>query len=173
MTKHTIDLDGAFVIAKGPRAVDGVKPWEAKVTVDLAAIPASIVMDLALHGLKQKVADAASGAKTQAEAEGPMQKAVDAILAGEWSSRVTGTDGTRTLAVVRLYRAAMDKATLKRFNALAAEKQADLAAANVTDEASITSEVAKIEAEREQRRADAEARKAQVAELAKGMKFDF
>jgi hypothetical protein len=169
MTKHTIELTGDFAITKGPRD----KAWLAEVSVDLAKVPESIVLDLALHGLKQKVADAASGAKTKDEAIGPMQKALDAILAGEWSSRGQGGDGTRGLAVVRLYRAAMDKATLKRFNALAAEDQLAKATANVTDESAIAAEVAKIEAEREQRRVDAEARKAQVAELAKGMKFDF
>lgn len=86
MTEHTITLDGEFVIAKGPRGGD----WRAETTVDLAAVPASIIKDLTLHGLKQKVADAASGAKTEAEAQGAMDKALAAILAGEWSSRVAG-----------------------------------------------------------------------------------
>lgn len=169
MTKHTIELDGAFVVTKGPRD----KSWLAEQAIDLSAIPASIVLDLALHGLKQKVADAASGATTKDEADAAMLKAMDAILAGEWSSRGSGTDGTRTLALVRLFKAAMPKDRLKAYNALSADDQVKHAEANVTDEAAIAKEVAAIEAEREQRRKDADARKAQVAELAKGMKFDF
>ena len=86
MTKHTIELDGAFVVSKGPRNGD----WRAEASIDLAAIPAGLVRELLLHGLKQKVADAASGATTEAEALGAMGKAIDAILAGEWSSRATG-----------------------------------------------------------------------------------
>ena len=86
MTKHTIELDGAFVVTKGPRNGD----WRAEASIDLAAIPAGLVRELLLHGLKQKVADAASGAATEAEALGAMGKAIDAVLAGEWSSRATG-----------------------------------------------------------------------------------
>ena len=86
MTKHTIELAGNFIVTKGPRGGD----WRAEAVIDLAAIPANLVLDLALHGLKQKVADAASGAQTEAEALAAMQKAADAILAGEWSARGAG-----------------------------------------------------------------------------------
>lgn len=86
MTKHTITLEGPFVVSKGPKG----GAWKANATIDLGAIPASIVLDLALHGLKQKVADAASGATNVDEALGAMNKAIDAVLAGEWSSRGTG-----------------------------------------------------------------------------------
>lgn len=170
MTKHTFDLDGTFTVSKGPRNGE----WRAEQAIDLSAIPASIVLDLALHGLKQKVADAASGATTEQEALGAMGKAVDAILAGEWSSRGAASgDGTRTLALVRLFKAAMPKDKLKAYNALSVDDQVKHATANVTDETAIAAEVAKIEAERDARRKNAEARKAQVAELAKGMSFDF
>ncbi len=170
MTKHTFDLDGNFTVSKGPRNGE----WRAEQAIDLAAIPASIVLDLALHGLKQKVADAASGATTEQEALGAMGKAVDAILAGEWSSRGTGTgDGTRTLALVRLFKAAMPKDKLKAYNALSADDQVKHATANVTDEVAIAAEVAKIEAERAERaKANAE-RKSLVEDLRKGMSFDF
>ena len=86
MTKHTIELEGAFTVSKGPRNGD----WRAEASIDLAAIPAGLVRELLLHGLKQKVADAASGATTEAEALGAMGKAIDAILAGDWSSRAVG-----------------------------------------------------------------------------------
>ena len=96
MTKYTIELTGAFAIAKGSRE----KTWQSVVTCDLAALPESIILDLIRHGLKQKVADAASGAKTEAEATGPMQKALDAILKGEWSSRGEGSDGASMETIV-------------------------------------------------------------------------
>lgn len=83
MTKHTIELDGAFAVTKGPRGGD----WRAVEVVDLAALPTAIVRELALHGLKQKVADAASGAQNEVEASAAMAKAATALLAGEWSSR--------------------------------------------------------------------------------------
>lgn len=89
MTKHTIELAGDFTVTKGPRD----KAWLAECKVALADVPASIVHDLLLHGLKQKIADAASGAQTEAEASAAMAKAVDAIMAGEWSARGTGGAG--------------------------------------------------------------------------------
>ena len=170
MTKHTFELDGNFVVSKGPRD----RTWLAEVSRDLTTFPTELVLDVFLHGLKQLGADSAAGAKTKDEAEGLIGKKLDALWNGEWTSRTAGTgDGTLALALLRLYRAAMTKDTLKRFNALEAEKQLELATANVTDESAIAAEVAKIEAERDARRKDAEARKAQVAELAKGMSFDF
>lgn len=86
MTKHAITLDGIHTVTKGPR--DGA--WKVERTIDLSALSTDIVAKLAVHGLQQKVADAAAGAKTQAEAEAAMDKAIKAILAGEWSSRVAG-----------------------------------------------------------------------------------
>lgn len=83
MTKHTIGLSGSHTVGKGPRD----KSWTASVTVDLAKLTTEIVERLALHGLTQKIADAASGATSADEANGAMQKAADAILAGDWSSR--------------------------------------------------------------------------------------
>lgn len=95
------------------------------VAVDVAKIPHDVLRQVLWHGIKQKVADAASGAtgmlwvevkgkdapkpsrdqlKDFAEAhEKPiadqtlalMQKAVDALLAGQWQVRVAG-DGTST-----------------------------------------------------------------------------
>lgn len=98
MTKHTIELQGTFNVTKGPRD----KAWQAVESVDLAAIPASIVMDLALHGLKQKIADAASGATTEVEASAAMAKAAKAILAGEWSSRGEGSGVDERTRVQRM-----------------------------------------------------------------------
>ncbi len=98
MTKHTITLEGADTITKGPRD----KSWLASVAVPLGDLSSDIVERLAMHGLRQKVADAASGATTLDEANASMQKAVDAILAGEWSSRVAGGGVDEETAVGRM-----------------------------------------------------------------------
>lgn len=87
MTKYSIELVGEHTVTKGPRD----KSWSASASVDLAALSPDIVRALALHGLQQKIADAASGAQTADEAGAAMSKAVNAILAGEWSSRVAGS----------------------------------------------------------------------------------
>lgn len=83
MTKVSIELAGDFAVSKGSRA-DG---WNVTAKLDLAKLPTELALPLLLHGLKQKIADAASGAKTEAEAQASMDKAITALLAGEWSSR--------------------------------------------------------------------------------------
>lgn len=71
----------------------------AQVTVDLAALSDEILAQLVLHGLKQKIADAAAGAKGFAEehemtvaeaAENLMQKVVDNLAAGNWGAQRGG-----------------------------------------------------------------------------------
>lgn len=96
-----------------------------QVEVDVAAIPHDVLRQVLWHGIKQKVSDAASGAtgliwqevkgkdaarpsrdqlkdfaETHSKAIGEqtialMQKAVDALLAGQWQVRTAG-DGTST-----------------------------------------------------------------------------
>lgn len=95
------------------------------VSLDLGAIPHDVLRQVIVHGIKQKVADAASGATSAIwlEVKGKdapkpsrdqladfveahdkaikdqtlalMQKAADALLAGQWQVRVAG-DGTST-----------------------------------------------------------------------------
>lgn len=102
-----------------------VSSRDVEVEVDVAKIPHAVLRQVLWHGIKQKVADAASGAtgmiwqeakgkdapkpsrdqlKDFAEANKKaiadqtlalMQKAVDALLAGQWQVRVAG-DGTST-----------------------------------------------------------------------------
>ena len=96
MTTFTIELTGGYTIGKGPRD----KSWSSEVTVDLDKLGEDMVRNLALHGLKQKIADAASGATTEAEATGAMSKAMDAIMAGEWSSRGSGGEGVDEFTAV-------------------------------------------------------------------------
>lgn len=76
----TINLPAAFAVSKGPRNGD----WSAVCDIDPAKVPEALWTELALHGLKQKIADAASSAKTEAEASAAMDKARDALYAGEW-----------------------------------------------------------------------------------------
>ena len=99
-----IELPATHTVTKGPRD----KAWLAEVTVDVAALSPDIVARLAVHGLHQKIADAASAAQTRDEALASMQKAADAILAGDWTQR-TGGGGVdeRTLVMRQIVKAAM------------------------------------------------------------------
>ena len=89
MTKFSIELTGGFTVTKGPRG----GAWKAEATCDLDTLTPDMVRNLALHGLKQKIADAASGAEDEVTATAAMNKAIDAIQAGEWSSRGSGGEG--------------------------------------------------------------------------------
>lgn len=91
-----IELPESHTVTKGPRD----KSWVAGVTVTLGDLSPEIVARLAVHGLHQKIADAASGAETEAEALASMQKAVDGLLAGEWTQR-TGGGGVDEVTTVR------------------------------------------------------------------------
>lgn len=75
-------------VTKGPRD----KSWTASVTVDETKLSADIMTKLALHGLHQKIADSAAGAKTEAEAIAAMNKTVDSLMKGEWATR-TASEG--------------------------------------------------------------------------------
>lgn len=106
-----------------PAVSVAIESREVQVMLDLAAIPHDVLRQVLVHGIKQKVADAASGATglIWAEVKGKdapkpsrdqlvdfaqtnakaikeqtlalMQKAADALLAGQWQVRVAG-DGT-------------------------------------------------------------------------------
>ena len=119
--EHNVTMSGLFNVTKGPRSGD----WKASVSVDWDKVPVALWADLLAHGLKQKVADAASGAKDKTEAEAAMFKALDAIYTGEWTSRGSGEglNDIKSVATLRLFKAAMDKDTVKRFNKLSASDQ--------------------------------------------------
>jgi hypothetical protein len=85
----TINLPASQTVYKGPRD----KSWAASVTIDVTKLSADIVAHLAMHGLKQKLADAASQYKTLDEAQAAMDKAADALLAGQWTHRTSGGAG--------------------------------------------------------------------------------
>ena len=64
-----------------------------KVQAKMADFPASIISELAWHGLSQKVGDAAAGfskAGDYSGAFGAMQQVVDNLVAGQWSTRGQG-----------------------------------------------------------------------------------
>lgn len=90
-------LNGTHTVTKGPRN----KTWLASCTVDLAGLSPDMIERLALHGLHQKVADAASGALTLNEANAAMAKVADAILRGDWTSRVAGEGVDEETTVAR------------------------------------------------------------------------
>lgn len=81
------------------------------VTVDVTKLSPAILAELALHGLTQKVADAASQAKSVAEETGAtveavtlssMQKAVDSLIAGDWTRRTSGGGVDEETRIARL-----------------------------------------------------------------------
>lgn len=91
MSKFNITLPETFDVASRGKSV----------TVELAKLSPEIVANLALHGLRQKVADAAASAAKAAEGTEldaasmgkiMMQKVVDALCAGEWAQRAS-SDG--------------------------------------------------------------------------------
>lgn len=72
-----------------------------EVTVDVTKLDKDIIAQLVVHGLTQKVADAASAAAKLATVEGEtrtpeqitvdlMNKAIDGLYAGEWTRRTDG-----------------------------------------------------------------------------------
>ena len=83
-----IELPESHTVTKGPRG----GAWQASVSVDIGKLSADIIARLAVHGLHQKIADAAAGSETLDEANAAMQKAIDGLLAGEWTQR-TGSGG--------------------------------------------------------------------------------
>jgi hypothetical protein len=95
MTKHNIEFAGTMSYTRGTKD----KAWEATATIDRAKLPTEIVAELAEHGLRQKIADAASQAKNADEASAMMQKCIDALLAGEWAVRGT-SDGASFETIV-------------------------------------------------------------------------
>ena len=66
----------------------------SQIAVDLTAFSESIRHNLMLHGLQQKVADAAANAQkegwAQDETRAKCMAALDALMRGEWSRRATG-----------------------------------------------------------------------------------
>lgn len=94
--------EGAFIVTS--RGVE--------VKVPLAKLSPEILAECLLHGLTQKVADAASQAKARAEesddmtveqaTEAMMTAAVESLVAGEWSRRTGGGGVDEATRVARM-----------------------------------------------------------------------
>lgn len=161
MAKFTIEIADEILVAKGPRD----KSWRATHLVPVKDLPVHIVEKLVVYGIVQKHADSASQSTNEAEALAAMQKACDAMLKGEWSSRGSAiTSDPETVALVRLVAAAIsDKAQKKAWNELSSADQ--IAKANEYREAfesEIPAELARMEAEVERKAQEAK-RKAELA----------
>ena len=76
------------------------------IVVCLSGLVVDMVTAAALHGLKQKICDAAAGLGTITEKHDAMQAVADRIIEGEWNKRGEG-DGAPTglllKALIRLY----------------------------------------------------------------------
>lgn len=161
----TINLSSMHLVTKGPR--DG--SWNAQCIVDLTRLEPEIVARLAVHGLVQKIADAASGAKTEAEAIGLMEKVREALYAGDWTVRtasvgVTDEQAALINAVGKLIRNT-DKR--KEYNAKGIADKLAIAEKNraqVTDDM-LDAELGAIIAKREER--------ARIAELRNSVSIEF
>jgi hypothetical protein len=97
MAKFEIETVDSWTVTKGWRNSDET----VDATIDVTKLNAHIIAKLAMHGLQQKIADSAAGAKDVAEAEASMAKAIDALLAGEWSSRGSGEGVSEETRVAR------------------------------------------------------------------------
>jgi len=100
MAKYELNLPKTFDIAARGKSV----------TINLENLKDDIIGKLVLHGLTQKVADAAASAKKVAEesggdasdiGKGMMQAVVDALEAGQWGTRVPGQAVTDEVKVRR------------------------------------------------------------------------
>jgi hypothetical protein len=160
MAKFTIEVADELIIGKGPRD----KSWRATHLVPVKNLPVHIVNELFGYGLKQKLADAASQATNESEALAAMQKACDAMLKGEWSSRGAGISADpETIALVRLVAKAIAKEDKKAWNELSGSEQ--IAKANEYRDAfasDIPGELALMESEAK-RKAEAILRQAELA----------
>jgi hypothetical protein len=82
MQKFTINL---------PETVTFKRAGEDR-TFDIAGLPSDIIEELVIHGLTQKIGDAAAG-KSGDDAAAAMQKVHDALVAGNWGVKRSGGGG--------------------------------------------------------------------------------
>jgi hypothetical protein len=160
MAKFTIEVADEMLVGKGPRD----KSWRATHLVPVKDLPVHIVEKLLSYGILQKLADAASQSQNENEALAAMQKASDAMLRGEWSSRGSAiASDPETVALVRLVARALNKDQKKAWNELSSADQ--IAKANEYREAfagEIPAEIERMEADAK-RKADEAKRNAELA----------
>lgn len=72
-----------------------------ELTVNAAELPNNIKEACLMHGIKQKVCDSYAGCETPEEALERASGVVQALSAGDWSTRVAGEGGTRVTQLAR------------------------------------------------------------------------
>lgn len=77
---------------------------EQHVQIDLTKLNAETIGQLVLHGLTQKIGDAAAGKKGD-EALAAMQKVMDQLIAGDWTARRSGGSSRDTLEKMMIAKA--------------------------------------------------------------------
>jgi hypothetical protein len=74
------------------------------VQIDITKLRADTIAQLVLHGLTQKIGDAAAGKKGD-DALAAMQQVMDQLIAGNWTVRKAGTAGRDALARMMIAKA--------------------------------------------------------------------
>lgn len=135
-------------------------------TVDLTKVNNDVARELFLHGIVQKVGDAAAG-KEGVDASAAMAKVADALYAGEWSSRGAGEPDwvSHARAIIREKIKAKNDKQWKTFKLI---KEADRRAAYLDGVfAKLDDDLkTKIEAAANKRLAEIEAAKARAKAIA-------
>lgn len=85
-------------------ATHAVNRSEHEIEIDLNRINAETLAQLVLHGLTQKIGDAAAGKKGD-EALAAMQKVMDQLYAGEWTMRRAGSAARSALEKMMITKA--------------------------------------------------------------------
>lgn len=168
MTKFTIELPATHVVTSRGKHV----------TVDVGGLKADIIARLVLHGLTQKIGDAAAGAKAAA-GEGAdeaaiadtghalMQKVAATLAAGEWGVERGGNGVSAEHAEMRTILRPLVKAKFSNWREMDEKARVaaiDAALGNLSDEQRAKVE-AKAKAELKRKAKEAEAAKALAAEL--------
>lgn len=99
------------ILSTMPRKIDIATSMDFRragiiITVDIGRLPDHILMELVLHGITQKVGDAAAGKSDTPEmAQAAMTAVLNRLYAGEWTGRSAGNPGEPSIN--RFIRAAM------------------------------------------------------------------
>lgn len=94
--EKTIDVDAGTLVL-------GFPSGEA-MTIKMSDFPEEIVHQLAFHGLSQKATDATAG-KSAEESEERVRAVIDALQAGNWTVRGSGTGSGGTGRITQLVEA--------------------------------------------------------------------
>jgi hypothetical protein len=82
------------------------------VTVDFSELSKEMIAKLALHGLKQKLADSAASSLTDAERIEKISGTADNLRAGVWNSTGGGTTSLLVEAIARVKKCTIEQAQM-------------------------------------------------------------